>query len=216
MEGPDSNAYWHPLFLRGLPSLAYKMKRPPKEKNSAAAARNASGATATECPNFLVIAKIAPLPPAAPYTISNEGKIVPLTNPTAEKQDDSNSSVIDSLEGIHLMDWAAPQPLTTNPFDSNSPSSTESDPKASKPAAAPASDETEGDDNQKAKSTSNQGASAVASSAADSRERLSEIDLRYLANQNRLLLDYVVQNQGTEQHESPVPAAAASPASDIE
>ena len=181
-----------------------------------AAARNASGATAMECPNFLLIAKIAPLPPASPYTISNEGKIVPLTNPTTTgQQGDPNSNVMDSLEGIHLMDWATPQPLTRDPFDSNSPSSNESDPKASssKSVAAPASGEAKKDDHQKPQSTSS---AEAASTAADSRERLSEIDLRYLANQNRLLLNYVVQNQETEQHESPVPAAAASHSSDIE
>jgi hypothetical protein len=209
MDGPDSNAYWHPLFLRGLPSLAYKMKRPPKEKNSAAAARTASGATATECPNFLLIAKIAPLPPATPYTISNEGKIHPLK--VNEQQEGDSCTAIESIEGIHLMDWASPPPLTSNPFDSDSPSSYESGQQKTPPVAA---NETKKDDDQKDDAskqditTCDDGNTKVAQ-GRDARESLSEIDLRYLANQNRLLLMYVVQNQETEQHESPVPGESA-------
>lgn len=42
------------------------MKRPPKVKNAASAARNASGA-GTGNPDFYNIAKIAPLPPSAPF-----------------------------------------------------------------------------------------------------------------------------------------------------
>ena len=51
------------MFLRGLPNLCSKMKRPPKVKSAAAAARNSAGAT-TGTPDFYRISRIAPLPPA--------------------------------------------------------------------------------------------------------------------------------------------------------
>ena len=49
------------MFLRGLPNLCIRMKRPPKVKHAAAAARMESGA-GFGVPNFHRISKIAPLP----------------------------------------------------------------------------------------------------------------------------------------------------------
>ncbi|KAL3927643.1 MAG: hypothetical protein SGBAC_013000 [Bacillariaceae sp.] len=60
-EGPDMNAYYHEMFLRGIPNLCFDMRRPPKVKHAAAAARLASGA-GFGAPNFDRINKIAPLP----------------------------------------------------------------------------------------------------------------------------------------------------------
>jgi len=60
-EGPDMNAYYHEMFLRGIPNLSFEMRRPPKVKHAAAAARLASGA-GFGAPDFDRINKIAPLP----------------------------------------------------------------------------------------------------------------------------------------------------------
>jgi hypothetical protein len=53
-EGPDLNAYYHEMFLRGLPDVCTKMIRPGK-----------GGLTANdfgECPDFYKISMFAPLP----------------------------------------------------------------------------------------------------------------------------------------------------------
>lgn len=60
-EGPDMNAYYHEMFLRGIPNLCFEMRRPPKVKHAAAAARLASGA-GFGAPDFDRINMIAPLP----------------------------------------------------------------------------------------------------------------------------------------------------------
>lgn len=65
-EGPDLNAYYHEMFLRGIPELCFRMKRPPKVKNAASAARNAAGA-GMGVPDFYRINKIAPLPASEPF-----------------------------------------------------------------------------------------------------------------------------------------------------
>jgi hypothetical protein len=54
------------MFLRGIPNLCFEMKRPPKVKYAAAAARIASGA-GFGAPNFDRISKIAPLPPSLSF-----------------------------------------------------------------------------------------------------------------------------------------------------
>ena len=49
------------MFLRGIPHLCFDMRRPPKVKHAAAAARLASGA-GFGSPDFDRINKVAPLP----------------------------------------------------------------------------------------------------------------------------------------------------------
>jgi len=65
-EGPDMNAYYHEMFLRGIPNLSFEMRRPPKVKHAAAAARLASGA-GFGAPDFDRINKIAPLPKSVQF-----------------------------------------------------------------------------------------------------------------------------------------------------
>ena len=78
VDGPGSNSYWHPMFLRGLPCLAYKMKRPPKTKNSAASVRSShSGGFVSESPDFGRIAQIAPLPASFVFSATANG-IIPV------------------------------------------------------------------------------------------------------------------------------------------
>lgn len=56
-EGPDLNAYYHEMFLRGLPKVAAKMRRPQKGENTAAKDLG-------QHPDFYKINMFAPLPPA--------------------------------------------------------------------------------------------------------------------------------------------------------
>ena len=80
VDGPGANSYWHPMFLRGLPCLAYKMKRPPKTKNSAASVRSShSGGFVSESPDFNRIAQIAPLPASFAFSATGNG-IVPVAS----------------------------------------------------------------------------------------------------------------------------------------
>jgi hypothetical protein len=61
--------FWNrQMFLRGIPSLAFSMRRPPKVKKAASTARKQAGA-GIGTPDFYRISRIAPLPPVIPYTI---------------------------------------------------------------------------------------------------------------------------------------------------
>jgi hypothetical protein len=61
-EGPDLNSYYHEMFLRGLPDLCAKMRRPVKHISSATK-------DLSEYPDFYKISMFAPLPdPNAPAT----------------------------------------------------------------------------------------------------------------------------------------------------
>jgi hypothetical protein len=64
------------MFLRGLPTLCTKMKRPPNKFKSvaaAAAARNTTFGADSGTPDFYRISKIGPLPPAIPYLPDKKG-----------------------------------------------------------------------------------------------------------------------------------------------
>lgn len=57
-QGPDHNSYYHELFLRGLPHLCVKMRRPARAKN---------GVTDSETnPDFYQISMVHPLPSSNP------------------------------------------------------------------------------------------------------------------------------------------------------
>jgi len=191
------------------------MRRPPKEKNSAAVARSTSGATATESPNFLLISKIAPLPPSSPYTITMEGRVKPMASFNDERTEATSLAVgndNDLLENLQMMEWATPHPIEKNPFDSDSPSSESGEkPSATAMATSAQASGSKGD----AASTNAEISSAQKSASQTIHQRLSAIDLRYLANQNRLLLSYVLQNQNDEP-ESQQTATDGAQASDLE
>jgi hypothetical protein len=189
-KGVDANAYWHPLFLRGLPTLAAHMRRPSKEKNSTELVRSTVGAKSEESPNFNLISKIAPLPQNIPYRITAGRKIQPI-NPAEDWQiknkfvDLGNDD--EFLREIESMDWAVTQPIDRSPID-NDPHSTEDSirPDMGEVTLAPEhmGRETKGNEN-----------ASLSRISSIEIEHLSEIDLQYLANQNRYLAKYAAQHQ---------------------
>jgi HSF-type DNA-binding len=199
-EGPDVNAYWHPLFLRGLPTLAAKMRRPPKEKNSAASARSSSGASVESSPNFRLISKFAPLPPNTPYRITAGGRIQPI-DPVGAKRAETEFLDLGSddefLRELKTMGWANPQPIEKNPFDSDSH---DSDGGRKQAVAGEAKHEGKGVHS----------SPETMDAFSSKQQSLSEVDLRYLANQNRYLLMYAAQNQQDEQSSASVAATFPS------
>ncbi|KAG7343853.1 HSF-type DNA-binding protein [Nitzschia inconspicua] len=211
-EGRDANAYWHPLFLRGLPTLAAKMRRPPKEKNSAASARSTSGASDDSSPNFHIISKIAPLPPNTPYRITAGGHIQPM-NPVDARRAELDfvdmGNEEEFLRGVKTMDWAVPQPIEKNPFDSDSHDSegsnnpvgvTESNSKKESPS-----------ERLLRGTKGNQSLSNTTIASSPVQQGLSQTDLRYLANQNRYLIMYAAQNQQDEQPTTDATADSSFP-----
>jgi hypothetical protein len=113
------------LFLRGIPELSLKMKRPPKVRNAASAARNAAGA-GTGNPDFYRIARIAPLPPSIPFLpVVKETKsasdgsssaapnpryvIQPLVLPVLNNEEGRKKKTAEELEDLHLAGWMPPQ-----------------------------------------------------------------------------------------------------------
>lgn len=104
--------YHNQMFLRGLPNLSFKMKRPPKVKSAAAAARNAAGA-GSGTPDFYRISQIAPLPPSAPFRpVAQEAKgdddgpryqIEPFS--VEENQFPAVAGYNDSLQEMPILGW---------------------------------------------------------------------------------------------------------------
>jgi len=82
-QGPDHNSYYHELFLRGLPHLCVKMRRPARAK---------SGVTDSETnPDFYQISMVHPLPSSTNLGTNNlsalnMGGIGTLTNLTGMQQ----------------------------------------------------------------------------------------------------------------------------------
>lgn len=63
-QGPDHNSYYHELFLRGLPHLCLKMRRPARAK--------AGSADSDINPDFYRLSMVAPLPnPGSPAVKEN-------------------------------------------------------------------------------------------------------------------------------------------------
>jgi hypothetical protein len=143
----------------------------------------------------LQISKIAPLPDAAPYTVTSEGQI----RFFGDSQGDLDLiNDRDFLQDMKMMSWT-PHPIDKNPFDSDSPSSAEATEELKAPSVSEKSTAI------KIPETSEIGMSRQECS----NESLTEIDLRYLANQNRMLLYYVDQNQrGVNK---PAPTTFSSP-----
>jgi hypothetical protein len=169
------------------------MKRPPKEKNSAAVARSSTGVSGVESPNFSLISKFAPLPACVPYKINTGGRIQFLDEAVARQSENDileleNDS--EFLEGMKAIDWATPQFLEKNPFDSDSGSS-------GKSCTNNSLDETQSPQSKNlgATATGMESLTLEASAVEDTPRRLSESDLRYMANQNRYLLMYAPSSQ---------------------
>jgi hypothetical protein len=148
------------------------MKRPPKTKNSAALARATTGAASAESPDFYRINEIAPLP------VPNHSFAA--TPPTGDGvADDQRDPFMDTGQ-MKLITWDTPEPKEKDPFEDSSPETVD------EIIASNAA-------------TSNETVIThiPGRSANESQEsaRLSEIDLSYLANQNRLLVLYAKDDQ---------------------
>lgn len=211
-EGPDLNAYYHEMFLRGVPDLAFKMKRPPKVKNAASAARNAAGASAGT-PDFYMIAQIAPLPTSFPFKpeileIKGAGTGVPTTRYVIRPLSEEETIVgIDELplqliadDDVESMDISG-QMAFSDPFSDEASDSTCSS------AAFVSADRNEESLRALIRDTTTDEAAfdgkvptahMTASGSANGSiiQQLTKADISYLAHQNRILLEYF-KKQGT-------------------
>ena len=116
------------MFLRGLPNLCIRMKRPPKVKHAAAAARLESGA-GFGVPNFNRISKIAPLPQPTFHfkpVLRNTKDFMKIEESTINQNDNEKSSKPQSQVAIDIIITSAtrdvarikPEPLY---FGNNEP-----------------------------------------------------------------------------------------------
>jgi hypothetical protein len=194
------------MFLRGIPSLCFKMKRPPKVKSAAAAARNASGA-GSGIPDFYRISKIAPLPPATPFRpIVQETKTdddCPRYEIETLKIEETTRSPLGSR--VEWLDAEPPDGIGA-PFPD--------------PFEEEASARGSGKENQTTSDdTTDSIRSAVAPSAGGSEDgnekdelseeatiqELSKADIRYLAHQNQILLKHVETETSKDESVSSTP-----------
>ena len=199
------------MFLRGIPELSLRMKRPPKVKNAASAARNAAGAD-MGTPDFYRIGKIAPLPPSIPFKpVIQESKgasgdnsgstrlvILPL-NSGEERPDELEDLSLSSgwgIAGAQSSGIAVTQGEFADPFQEEA---------QNPPGGGPALEGAEGT-NQEASRTDPVAAGSMGEetpemntqegayeqqTATDSfNEQLSKADISYLAHQNRILLSH--------------------------
>ena len=115
-EGPDLNAYYHELFLRGMPQLCLKMRR--------MTTKGKSGADFGECPDFYKISMFAPLPDpdnlegtdaaATPRTIVTKDSSTKASSSSGRKRPNSPSSV-STMSGSYDRHEAGPTaPSTPN------------------------------------------------------------------------------------------------------
>ncbi len=178
--------------------MVVEMRRLPKKKNSNAAVKKEYGVSTEDCPNFALISKIAPLPPSYPYNIPLREGVHPRDVSSAKHEErialEENDD--NSLMGMPFIDWASPRPIEKSPLDSDV-SSGDSSPNES------------ATDSNHAKTSLKTGDVANKFNKIDdepkrvevtmNQARLSEIDLRYLVHQNRVLLKYAAGQQEEKQ-----------------
>lgn len=82
-EGPDLNSYYHEMFLRGLPQVCAKMRRPQKGQGVSQQNKDQLG----QAPDFYKISLFAPLPPL------EEEEAVRTATPKTPERHESASAV---------------------------------------------------------------------------------------------------------------------------
>jgi hypothetical protein len=222
------------MFLRGLPNLCAKMKRPPKVKSAAAAARNSSGAD-SGIPDFNRISKIAPLPPATPCLPDRD---LPSATTLLQKSGDEDGSSVgsnsntslhpwiggDSIAAIDmaievsgsaqhmpLVDWSPPSD-TWEESNENDPLKSQEDgsDKLKEPEQQESSDEAVRREAQNSPEDAG-GSAAPSSQPQEPGGQLSVADMTYLAHQNRILLKHAKQVERRPIEHLHTPSGSQSP-----
>jgi hypothetical protein len=203
--------------LRGIPELSIKMKRPPKVRNAASAARNAAGA-GTGNPDFYRIEKIAPLPPSAPFipVVKESTKSASDCSSEAQKpryviqhltENNEEGKKMEELEDIHLAGWMLEEQTRMPDLEFDDPF--ENNPETEHQGVAPVQGKQD-DGNRKSEGSGREEkenqtdatpATAIlpANPSADRiYQELSKADIGYLAHQNRILRSHLGKKWGAE------------------
>ena len=229
------------MFLRGLPNLCAKMKRPPNKFKSAAApaARNTTfGAESGGTPDFYRICKIGPLPPATPYLPDKKGFPIATAQSQVFGDEDGSSArsntssltaftaigmAIEVCAGDHahddvsLLDWSSPSDTWKEIDKEDDPlkrEEGESD-KVKDPLQQESSDEIlvllVGREAQNSPEDAGEESAVPSNQPQEPGEKLSEADMEYLAHQNRSLLKHAKEVERRPAKHLRTPGNAAEP-----
>jgi hypothetical protein len=188
------------------------MKRPPKVKSAAAAARNAAGAGSGP-PDFYRISAIAPLPPATPFRpVAQESKGDDDDSPKYSIETLSLDDAGETLEEMSTIGWSAQQSSEatslpfSDPFEEDSPTSGIARSRKAEGIDHSGTSRQEAQRGQRGSVSAQTGTDLLPSLETSSKDaamsnaetvteahaqKLSKADLNYLAHQNQILMLHV-------------------------